>query len=84
MWIPAGIVYIIAGLAFFAGWLREFERRVQLRDARARGLQPGEASCWTGRGTRIDTTLHECTRIGPRLQPTCPRFAQLNAPFGFA
>ncbi|MFL6538490.1 MAG: cytochrome c oxidase assembly protein [Chthoniobacterales bacterium] len=31
MWIPAGVVYIIAGLALFAGWLREAE-------ARARGL----------------------------------------------
>jgi putative membrane protein len=27
MWIPAGVVYIIAGLALFAGWLRESERR---------------------------------------------------------
>jgi putative membrane protein len=27
MWIPAGAVYIIAGLAFFAGWLRESDRR---------------------------------------------------------
>jgi len=28
MWIPAGLVYIIAGLALFAGWLRESEARV--------------------------------------------------------
>jgi putative membrane protein len=27
MWIPAALVYIFAGLAFFAGWLRESERR---------------------------------------------------------
>src|SRR5437763_2724011 len=27
MWIPAGVIYIIAGLALFAGWLRESERR---------------------------------------------------------
>jgi putative membrane protein len=27
MWIPAGLVYIIAGLALFAGWLRESEKR---------------------------------------------------------
>jgi putative membrane protein len=39
MWIPAGIVYIIAGLAFFAGWLRESERRVQRAEAQARNLQ---------------------------------------------
>jgi putative membrane protein len=38
MWIPAGIVYIIGALAFFAGWLRESERRVALREARE--LQP--------------------------------------------
>jgi putative membrane protein len=27
MWIPAGLVYVIAGLALFAGWLRESDRR---------------------------------------------------------
>lgn len=27
MWIPASLVYIIAGLALFAGWLRESENR---------------------------------------------------------
>jgi putative membrane protein len=27
MWIPAGLVYVIAGLALFAGWLRESEKR---------------------------------------------------------
>jgi cytochrome c oxidase assembly factor CtaG len=29
MWVPAGIVYVIAGLAFFAGWLREGELRAE-------------------------------------------------------
>jgi cytochrome c oxidase assembly factor CtaG len=29
MWIPAGVVYIIAGLALFAGWLRESEVRAR-------------------------------------------------------
>jgi putative membrane protein len=29
MWIPAGIVYIIAGLALFAGWLKDSEVRVK-------------------------------------------------------
>lgn len=33
MWIPAGIVYIVAGIAFMVGWLREGERRVRLREA---------------------------------------------------
>jgi len=27
MWIPAGLVYVIAGLALLAGWIRESERR---------------------------------------------------------
>ena len=27
MWVPAGLVYIIAGLALFAGWLRESGNR---------------------------------------------------------
>ncbi len=29
MWVPAGIVYIAAGLALFAGWLRESEIRAR-------------------------------------------------------
>jgi len=33
MWIPAGLVYIVAGLALFAGWMRESERRVIRKDA---------------------------------------------------
>jgi putative membrane protein len=32
MWIPAGIVYIIAGLALMAGWLRESELRADHRE----------------------------------------------------
>jgi putative membrane protein len=32
MWIPAGIVYIVAGLLMFAGWLRESEKRVLLQE----------------------------------------------------
>jgi putative membrane protein len=35
MWVPAGLVYIVAGLALFAGWLRESERRVAERESRA-------------------------------------------------
>ncbi|HXG92888.1 MAG TPA: cytochrome c oxidase assembly protein [Blastocatellia bacterium] len=31
MWIPAGLVYIFAGLMFFVGWLRESERRVLVK-----------------------------------------------------
>jgi putative membrane protein len=35
MWIPAGLVYIFAGLALFAGWLRESERRAVRRERAA-------------------------------------------------
>jgi cytochrome c oxidase assembly factor CtaG len=28
MWVPAALVYIVTGLAMFAGWMRESERRV--------------------------------------------------------
>ncbi|HKC65760.1 MAG TPA: cytochrome c oxidase assembly protein, partial [Pyrinomonadaceae bacterium] len=34
MWIPAGLVYIFAGLALFAGWLRESEARVLKHEER--------------------------------------------------
>src|SRR5205085_2630683 len=33
MWIPAGVVYIIAGLALLAGWLRESEARLLRHEA---------------------------------------------------
>jgi cytochrome c oxidase assembly factor CtaG len=36
MWIPAGLVYVIAALAMFAGWLREAE----LRSSSASSLRP--------------------------------------------
>jgi len=32
MWIPAGLVYVIAGLALFAGWLREADVRAAKRE----------------------------------------------------
>jgi putative membrane protein len=38
MWIPAGLVYIVAGLALFAGWLRESERKVKRREGVARAM----------------------------------------------
>jgi putative membrane protein len=33
MWVPAGLVLAAAGLAFFAAWLRESERRTRFRPA---------------------------------------------------
>lgn len=35
MWIPFGVVFLLAGLALFAAWLGEVERRVALREDRA-------------------------------------------------
>jgi len=32
MWIPAGLVYVIAGLALFAGWMREADLRTAKRE----------------------------------------------------
>jgi len=43
MWIPAGLVYVVAGLALFVGWLRESERRVQLGSTSA-DVDPGSYS----------------------------------------
>jgi putative membrane protein len=34
MWIPAGLIFVIGGLAFFAGWLQESERRAGARAPR--------------------------------------------------
>jgi cytochrome c oxidase assembly factor CtaG len=36
MWVPTGFVYIAAGLAMFAGWLRESDRRVERRELAGR------------------------------------------------
>ena len=38
MWIPAGVVFMVLGLALFAAWMGEAERRVRLgvTDAAAR------------------------------------------------
>jgi putative membrane protein len=35
MWVPAGVVYLVAGLALFALWLREAERNVARKERRA-------------------------------------------------
>jgi putative membrane protein len=35
MWVPAGVVYTIAGLALAAGWIRESETRVLAREREA-------------------------------------------------
>ena len=39
MWIPAGLVYVIAGLALFAGWLREGDLRAAKRERAAAWLR---------------------------------------------
>jgi putative membrane protein len=44
MWVPAGLVYIVAGLALCAGWMRESERRVLKREAAALRAEDG-ATC---------------------------------------
>jgi cytochrome c oxidase assembly factor CtaG len=32
MWVPGGVVYLIAGLVLFTAWLRESEAMVQRRE----------------------------------------------------
>jgi putative membrane protein len=39
MWVPAGLVYIVAGLALMVGWMRESERRVARRESRRLQLE---------------------------------------------
>lgn len=41
MWIPAGVVYIIAALALMAGWMRESELRAERREQRERAALAG-------------------------------------------
>ena len=44
MWIPAGVVYIIAGLALFTGWMRASEERVEAREAEANARLAGKGA----------------------------------------
>lgn len=37
MWIPAGVIFGVVGLALFAAWLSESERRVQLSQTETLG-----------------------------------------------
>lgn len=39
MWVPAGLVYIVAGLALMVGWMRESERRAARREGRRLQLE---------------------------------------------
>ena len=39
MWVPAGLVYVVAGLVLFAGWIRAAEQRVQRNEAMAPKLE---------------------------------------------
>jgi putative membrane protein len=43
MWVPAGAVYIIAGLALCAGWMSESERMVLRREGLAVRLEEGSS-----------------------------------------
>jgi putative membrane protein len=47
MWIPAGLVYIAAGLALFLGWLQESEARARSRDLHSTA-SPVAMAAWQG------------------------------------
>ena len=59
MWVPAGLVYLLAGLILLAGWLRRVERPLAL----SRGVTPvarilpGHGRPFTGLDRRIDEIL---------------------------
>jgi putative membrane protein len=42
MWVPAGVIYLIAGLWLFALWLRESERRAPRSEAELARATAGE------------------------------------------
>ena len=45
MWVPAGVVYLVAGLLLFALWLRESERRALRREAAPERIFRAGAIC---------------------------------------
>jgi cytochrome c2 len=40
MWVPAGVIYVVASLLLFAAWLAEAERRVRHREAQVQTHGP--------------------------------------------
>jgi putative membrane protein len=40
MWVPAGVVFVVVGLAMFAAWLGESERRVRLSQSESLRPEP--------------------------------------------
>lgn len=48
MWVPAGVVYIVAALLMFIGWLRESERRVVAHQASWLAATAGPSAIDTG------------------------------------
>jgi cytochrome c2 len=67
MWIPAGLVYIVAGLALFAGWLRESENRAQAADTGGTGSVPSNTSTpqRASLNVMIALLVSLCTSCGP-------------------
>lgn len=47
MWVPAGLCYLVAGLALFIGWMGESGARAHQRVEAWRKLQPAQATLET-------------------------------------
>lgn len=47
MWIPAGVIFMVCGLALFAGWLGESERRVKIAERERSTALMLLAACFT-------------------------------------
>ncbi len=64
MWVPAGIVYIIAALALFAGFLRESGQRASISEPR-RTMPRAAASALSADSTQDATLSESALRTAP-------------------
>jgi putative membrane protein len=48
MWIPGGIVYVVAGLALFAGWMQEAGERAASAESARRAPAPNRPAAFEG------------------------------------
>jgi putative membrane protein len=76
MWIPAGVVYLLAALALGAGWLRAIERQ-GLRQAKGRILK----GAWLGVPEHRSSNRSE-SRYGTTPSPSTPLPPHLPPPGG--
>ena len=56
MWVPAGLIFLVLGLALLAGWLSEAQRRVALAESELPRKGRNDAACSSRSAPRVLAT----------------------------